>query len=105
MSLFISSAVPAFGEDNAVSYYTTKGNDACQVGNYSGAIIWYDMAIKSGYQPNSPIFSSIESTLSRRFSINSVEENNSSNSYHDDILYFQITNPNSMQMKIDNIYI
>lgn len=111
--LFMCLVSLSLGSDNSVSYYISKGNDAFQVENYSEALRWYDSAIHAGYQPNAPVISRIRALSSCYYTMDAVVENNGtkiSNVIANPItggisIYFQITNPNSMEMKIDDVYI
>lgn len=116
--IFIFYIASAIGEDNTISYYITKGNDAILIGDYSGAIKWYDLAIEAGYQPNAPIFGEIEVNIPYGYFMRAAEKDNNTNIYtvyaepigkapseQDITFFFQITNPNSMQMKIDDFFI
>lgn len=111
--LFIWLGSLSLGDDNSVSYYLSKGNDAFQVENYSEALKWYDLAIRAGYQPNAPIINRITANSPCYYHIHATEQNNDSNIF--DVngnpidngfsLYFQITNPNTMELKIDEVYV
>jgi hypothetical protein len=109
---------PSLGEDNAISYYLSQGNQEYFRGNYSGAIFWYDKAIESGYHPNSPIISTTEVSVPYGYGMRYNEKSNFNNTFYvsaepigiapseqDFILNFDITNPNNMEMRIKDIYI
>ncbi len=109
-------------ESNAVSYWIEQGNNQFNQGNYAGAINCYNNAIKLGNQTNAPIFNEMVTQCGYR--MDAIDKNNhtqvfskicaeptriaktQSNPDSEDFTFsFDATNPNSMHMRISNLYV
>jgi len=109
-------------ESNAVSYWIGQGNILFDQGNYSGAIYAYNKAIGLGNQTNAPIFTGIVDQCGYR--MDAVDKENKEQVFskicaeptgidydrqdfkpENLTLSFDVSNPNSMHMRIASIYV
>jgi hypothetical protein len=110
-------------EINAVSYWNRECNTLYDQGNYTGASDCWKKAIELGNQTNAPIFTEITTQCSYR--MYALDKNNSTQKKYLNIcagpisivkgqstpdsegitLSFDVTNPDSMDMRIGNIYV
>lgn len=109
-------------ESNALSYWNDQGNDLFNQGDITGAINCYDKAIKLGNQTNAPIFNEI--AIQCEYRMDALDKNNNTHVFSKICaeptssvkgqpnldsegltLSFDVSNPNSMHMRIGNIYI
>lgn len=115
-------ALAAGTESNAVSYWIEQGNNLFNQGNYPGAVNCYNKAIGLGNQTNAPIFTEIVTQCG--YHMDAIDKNNRThefskicaeptsafkcqlNSGSENLtLGFDVSNPNSMHMRIGNIYL
>jgi hypothetical protein len=120
--LAMSVALAAGTESNAVSYWNEMGNNLFNQGNITGAIYCYNKAINLGNQTNAPIFNKISTQCG--YCMDALDKNNSAQVYskicaepissikgqqNPDSEYFSlsfdVSNPNSMHMRIGDIFI
>jgi hypothetical protein len=107
---------------NAVGYWNELGNNLFNQGDTKGAIYCYDKAIELGNQTNAPIFTKIATQC--RYTMDAINKNNRTqifsricaepinsatgqpnSDYGAITLSFDVSNPNSMHMRICNICI
>ena len=121
--LLVMPVSVALGTDsNAVSYWNELGNNLFNQGNITGAIYCYNKAIELGNQINAPIFNEI--VVQCGYRMDARDKNNKTQVFskicaepissikgqpnedsEDLTLSFDVTNPNSLHMRIGNIYV